>query len=110
MPEYEALWNIFQQAIPAAKSGPGKSGRPRADNRITFYGIMWVLRSGGRWKDMPKEFGSYQTCHRRHQEWVNSGVYEDVHRRMLKIAVKKRRIDMRECFIDASFSPAKKGR
>jgi transposase len=109
MPEYDALFKFFQESIPRGKSGPGKSGRPRADELKTFNGIMWVLRSGARWKDMPKEFGSYQTCHRRHQQWVEAGVYEDAYRRLLMLARKKGRLRMDECFIDASFSPAKKG-
>jgi transposase len=39
-------------------------GRPRADDPQTINGILWVLRSGARWRDLPREYGSPSTCHR----------------------------------------------
>jgi transposase len=38
-------------------------------------GILYVLRTGCQWKALPREFGSGSTCHRRFQEWVQSGVF-----------------------------------
>ena len=55
---------------------PKQRGRPRADDRRTINGILWVLRSGARWRDLPREFGTPSTCHRRLQEWPDQGVWE----------------------------------
>ncbi|WP_448518267.1 transposase, partial [Rhodoflexus sp.] len=33
-------------------------------------GILWVLRTGAAWKDLPDRYPPYQTCHRRYQQWV----------------------------------------
>ncbi|MGE5444032.1 MAG: transposase, partial [Ignavibacteriales bacterium] len=43
-------------------------GRPWRDNREVLNGILWILRSGARWKDLPERFPPYQTCHRRFQQ------------------------------------------
>ena len=44
-------WELIAPLLPSQK----KRGRPRADDRRTLNGILWVLRSGARWKDLPKE-------------------------------------------------------
>ena len=59
----DAQWEIIAGLLPKGKSGPGRKGRPRRNNREVFEGILWILRTGARWKDLPSEFPSYQTCH-----------------------------------------------
>ncbi len=48
-------------------------GRPRCAEREVLNGILWILRSGARWFDLPDRFPPYQTCHRRFQQWVRDG-------------------------------------
>jgi transposase len=67
-------WELIAPLLPAHNT----RGRPRADDRRTLNGILWVLRSGARWKDLPKEYGSCSTCHRRFQEWQDQGVWEQI--------------------------------
>jgi len=82
-------------------------GRPRQDDEKILRGILWVLRSGARWYDLNKdEYPPYQTCHRRFQEWINQGVFQAV---LAKLAKDYHDFDMSECFIDGTFSSAKKG-
>ena len=90
------------------KRADGK-GRPRVKDKEVMEGILWVLRSGARWKDLPKEYPSYQTCHRRFQEWTKAGVFEKLMKKTIRRARKQGVIELDECFIDGSFSPAKKG-
>jgi len=47
-------------------------------SRIAINGIIWILRSGARWQDLPKDFPSYQTCHRRFQQWVTDGTLRKI--------------------------------
>jgi transposase len=71
-----------------------------------FFG---VLRTGAPWHDLPRRYPPYQTCHRRFQQWRRSGLLT---RLLLKLAEDLRdrgKLDLRESFIDASFSSAKKG-
>ena len=57
----DAQWALIAPLLPAPKG----QGRHRAHDRRTLNGIFWVLRSGARWCDLPGEYGSDSTCHRR---------------------------------------------
>ena len=72
-------------------------------------GILWVLRTGAPWADLPDRYPSFQTCHRRFQQWVRSGVMTSIMAALAHELSAKGAIDVREAFIDASFAPAKKG-
>jgi transposase len=72
-------------------------------------GILWVLRTGAPWADIPDRYPSYQTCHRRFQQWVRSGIVRGVLEALAEDLQAQGRLDVREAFIDASFAPAKKG-
>lgn len=80
-------------------------GRPPVNDLRVLKGILWVLRSGARWKDLPKEYPSYQTCHRRFQFWVATGLLSKV----LKVLVNQLEVDLSEVYVDGSFSLAKRG-
>jgi transposase len=68
-----------------------------------------VLRSGARWKDLPERFPSYQTCHRRFQQWQADGTFERIVFTLGEELRAKGRLDLGEAAIDGSFSSAKKG-
>src|SRR2546423_11592765 len=53
-------------------------GRPRRDDREVLNGVLWILRSGARWQDLPERFPPYQTCHRRFQQWSRDGTLRNV--------------------------------
>ena len=55
-----------------------KQGRPWRGNREVLDGILWVLRTGAPWRDLPEKYPSYQTCHRRFQQWSSDGTLEKV--------------------------------
>lgn len=98
-------WALIVPLLPPHK----KPGRPRADDRKTVNGILWVLRSGARWKDLPREFGSPSTCHRRLQEWQDQGVWERIWLTFLGLLDQQGKLDWSQAFLDGSFVPAKKG-
>lgn len=84
-------------------------GRPRRDDREILNGILWVMRTGAPWADMPDRYPPYQTCHRRFQEWVNNGTLERILRALVLDVKERGDLDLTECFIDGSFVIAKKG-
>jgi hypothetical protein len=56
---------------------PGRKehvGRTAADNRLFVIGVLWVLRSGARWADLPERYSKYKCVHMRFMRWANSGV------------------------------------
>jgi Putative transposase of IS4/5 family (DUF4096) len=70
---------------------------------------MWLTRSGARWKELPREYGPYQTAHRRYQEWIDAGLIDKLYENTMALAMERGHFDLREGFIDATFAPAKKG-
>jgi transposase len=95
--------------FPLPRSGSGKRGRP-AKSLVDFLeGVLWVLRTGAPWHDMPKQYPSYQTCHRRFQEWVEAGVMQKILRALWDDLRDRGGIADVEAFIDGTYVPAKKG-
>lgn len=84
-------------------------GRPRRDDREILDGVLWILRSGCQWKDLPKRYPPYQTCHRRFQEWSKRKVLDDILALLAQDMESRGKISLEECFIDGTFSSAKKG-
>nr|WP_254061756.1 IS5 family transposase [Granulicella sp. L60] len=54
----------------------GTVGRPAEDDRRFVDGVLWVLRSGMRWQDMPERYGKYKTTHKRFTRWAGTGVWD----------------------------------
>jgi transposase len=101
-------WLLICDLFAAPKADP-RGGRPRADIRQCLEGVLWVLRSGARWKDLPRSFPSYVTCWRRFVEWTMSGVWERVWLRLLNQLDEQGIVDWEQGFADGTFASAKKG-
>ena len=101
-------WSLISDLFPVPKPDP-RGGRPRVDSRQCLEGILWVLRSGARWKDLPRSFPSYVTCWRRFAEWSLSGVWDQAWERLIKQLDERGQINWNEGFADGTFAAAKKG-
>ena len=102
-------WTLIDSLLPADRVRADGRGRPWTDRRQVFNGILWILRTGAPWKDLPERYGKYQTVHRRFQNWVRSGVLERVLLALAKDLRERGGLDLSECFVDGTFVPAKKG-
>jgi hypothetical protein len=74
-----------------------------------FNGVLWVLRTGAPWADLPNRYPSYRTCHRGFQQWVGSGVLRNVLEVLAQALHDEGYLDFQEAFIDGGFAPAKQG-
>ncbi len=102
-------WAMLGPLIPEAPRREDDKGRPRRQFREVLEGIYWVLRTGAQWADLPECYPPYQTCHRRFQEWVQSGVLQQVLEALARDLEQRGTLDVSECFIDGTFVVAKKG-
>jgi transposase len=105
----DAQWGVLDPLIPEPARRRDRRGRPWKARRTVLNGVLWVLRTGAPWSDLPERYPSYQTCHRRFQQWVRSGIMRGVFEALAEDLRVRGRLDVREAFIDASFAPAKKG-
>ncbi len=71
----ETQWRRIAALLPGKTSDPGRTG---ADNRLFVNGVLWVLRSGARWCDMPERYGKWKTAHKRFTRWAKAGVWEGI--------------------------------
>ena len=102
-------WRILEPLIPEPPRRADGRGRPWRDDREVLNGILWVLRTGAPWQDVPDRYPSPATCHRRFQQWVRSGVLSRILHALAKDLHDRGKLDLTECFIDATFVGAKKG-
>lgn len=69
----DELWHVLESVMPR---NAGRRGRPWNDHRRTLEGIIWRFRTGSPWRDLPAEFGPYQSVWQRHRLWSTDGTYE----------------------------------
>jgi transposase len=101
-------WNKIEPWLPKHKQSP-RGGRGRVNDRRVFEGILWVLRSGARWKDLPDRYPSPSTCWRRLKEWEEADVWLEMWRAFLGELDQQGQLDWHEVFADGTFVAAKKG-
>ena len=101
-------WLKIEPLLPKRQGKP-KRGRPRVDDRMVIEGILWVLRTGARWRDLPERYPSPSTCWLRLKLWEEQGVWLNMWRAFLSQLDTKEILDWKDAFIDGSFALAKKG-
>jgi transposase len=102
-------WKVLEPLIPDPPRRAAGRGRPWRGPREILNGILWVLRTGAPWKDLPERYPPYQTCHRRFQRWVKEGMLWRILEALTADLKERGGIDLSECFIDGTFVVAKKG-
>ncbi len=102
-------WAVLEPLIPKPVRRADNRGRPWRDPRDVLNGILWILRTGAPWKDLPERYPPYQTCHRRFQQWIDNHVFEQILQALAEDLKQRGDLDLSECFIDGTFVVAKKG-
>jgi transposase len=67
-----AQWERLHPLLPAQKP---LTGRPATDHRLIVEGMLWVVRTGSSWRELPKRFGPWQTVASRYQRWSKAGIW-----------------------------------
>src|SRR5215211_7408148 len=71
----DTQWERLRPLLPPQKP---RSGRPAKDHRTVLEGILWILRTGAPWRDLPGRFGSCKTVPSRFYRWQRAGVRDRV--------------------------------
>ena len=69
----DAQWARMEPHCRGKKSDPGRSG---ADNRRFVEAILWIARTGSPWRDLPAEFGGWNTVFKRYRDWAKADVFK----------------------------------
>ncbi|WP_390620745.1 IS5 family transposase [Gimesia algae] len=100
-------WLLIKDLFPEPPANAA-GGRPRVAARECLEGILWVLRTGARWKDLPTFLPSPSTCWRRFKEWTEEGVFLEAWQRLLEHFDRRKLVVWSEAFGEGTFCPAKK--
>ncbi len=99
----DELWEQIEPLLPPEPHKP-KGGRPRIPDRQVLTGILFVLKTGIGWEDLPQEMGcgSGMTCWRRLRDWEQAGVWDRLHRLLLDRLRQADRIDWSRAVVDSA--------
>lgn len=99
----DELWALIEPLLPKHRC-TRRGGRPRIDDRKVLTGIMFILKTGIPWEDLPQELGagSGMTCWHRLQEWNRAGVWRKLHLLLLNKLEQAGRLNWDRAVIDSS--------
>jgi transposase len=99
----DALWEVIEPLLPKRPPRP-KGGRPPVPDRAALTGIVFVLKTGIPWEELPQEMGCGcgMTCWRRLRDWQDAGVWERVHLVLLDRLRGADRLDLSRAVVDSA--------
>ena len=69
----DSVWNLLEPHLPGRR---GAWGRVAQDNRRFINAVIWILRTGAPWRDLPPEYGDWKNTNRRFCRWRDKGIWE----------------------------------
>ena len=97
-------WRQIEQFLPPN----GHRGKQWKDHRNVINGILWILRTGAPWRDLPKEFGPWKTIYERFRLWSRNGFWDVLLTALKARKNRERKIDWRLFCIDGTIIRAHK--
>ena len=92
-------WERLRPLLPSEKP---RTGRPAKDHRLIVNGILWVVRTGAPWRDLPREYGPWQTVATRFYRWRRIGVWKRVLQTLQRQADAHGQIDWEKHYVDST--------
>lgn len=106
----DSAWALVEPHLSGPKKWkPGGRGRPPRPARSILEGILWVMRTGAPWHDMPNRYPSYATCFRRFEQWRGDGELKEVLAILYEDLRRRGKTNDVESFIDGTYVEAKGG-
>jgi putative transposase len=68
-------WERIEDLVPGKEGDRGRSGD---NNRLFVEAVLWVIRTGAPWRDLPSEFGNWNSVFQRYNRWSISGAWEKI--------------------------------
>ena len=100
----EALWAVIEPLLPPLSPPGPQGGRPPITHRQALTGILFVLKTGLPWEDLPAELncGCGMSCWRRLRDWQADGTWDAIHALLLTKLADAGKLDWSKCAIDSS--------
>lgn len=95
----DAQWKRLKPLLPAQKPNVG---RPSNDHRTLVNGILWIVRTGAPWRDLPERYGPWQTVSGRFYRWCQQGLWQRILHKLQQQADAQGNVDWDIHFVDGS--------
>ena len=95
----EKQWQGLQPLLPPHKP---QTGRPNSDHRKLINGILWILRTGAPWRDLPTQYGNWRTVASRFYRWRKAGIWDQVLAALQAAGDKEGELDWEVHFVDGT--------
>lgn len=95
----ERQWKLLIPLLPAQKP---ETGRPNNDHRTMINGMLWILRTGAPWRDLPSRYGRWETVAGRFYRWVKSGHWQKILQSLQQQADAEGQLDWKVHYVDGS--------
>lgn len=92
-------WERLKQLLPPQKP---RTGKPNKDHRTVINGILWILRTGAPWRDLPERYGPWESVATRFYRWQKAGVWKQIQERLQAIADEQGQIDWQVHYVDGT--------
>jgi transposase len=92
-------WQRLAPLLPPEKP---RTGRPNKDHRTVLNGILWILRTGAPWRDLPERYGPWATVYSRFRRWQRAGIWARIIQALQHEAAHEGRVDGSLSMIDSS--------
>src|SRR5438309_8299952 len=92
-------WERLQPLLPPQKP---KTGRPAADHRRILNGILWLLRSGAPWRDLPERYGPWSTVASRFYRWQKAGIWQRLLEALQEQSEAAGEVDWEQHYVDST--------
>jgi len=92
----------WRQLEPLLRPQKPKTGRINLEHRTVINGIVWILKTGAPWRDMPERYGKWQTVASRFYRWQKQGVWDRIFAQLQQIKDRDGQIDWEVHYVDGS--------
>lgn len=92
-------WEGLSPLLPPQKA---KTGRPGRDHRQVLNGMLWILRTGAPWRDLPERYGPWRTVATRFYRWRRAGVFDHLLAEIHRIADEQGKVNWEVHFVDGT--------
>ncbi len=92
-------WQQLEPLLPPQKP---KTGRTNLDHRTVINGILWILKTGAPWRDLPERYGKWQTVASRFYRWQKQGVWDRVFAQLQQTKDQDGQLDWEVHYVDGS--------
>ena len=92
----------WERLLPLLPPQKPRTGRPAKDHRTVISAILWVLRTGAPWRDLPRAYGPWQTIYSRFCRWQKAGIWQEILRALQQRSDAEGKVDWEMHYVDST--------